>query len=99
MEHHGILHLLSGPIGGVLALWILSAILHAMPAPKPTSGTAYVWFYNAAQILGVNLSRINFSALFAKMPVLSFLMPQTPPPSPSPPTPDSSTLAQPPPKV
>jgi len=42
---------------GGAGVWILSAALRAMPAPKENASILYVWAYNFAGILGANFDK------------------------------------------
>jgi len=41
------------------AFWLLSAALHAMPAPATTSGTGYRWLYATVQSIGANFEKLK----------------------------------------
>lgn len=73
MDWTSLPHWMTGPLGGMVTLWVLSAVLHAMPKPKPDSGNAYIWLFNVAQWAGANLNRINFPALLGRVPALAIL--------------------------
>lgn len=40
----------------LISYWSFSAFVSGMPAPKPTSGTAYEWLYNSLHKLSGDLS-------------------------------------------
>jgi len=42
-----------------LAVWVLAALAHTMPAPDDKSGTGYRWFYNLMQFLLANLGDLQ----------------------------------------
>jgi hypothetical protein len=42
-----------------LAVWVLAALAHTMPAPDEKSGTGYRWFYNLMQFLLANLGDLQ----------------------------------------
>ena len=44
---------------GGAAMWVVSAILRAMPAPKPEAPVWYVWLFNFAGIVGANFDKLG----------------------------------------
>jgi len=45
-----------------LAVWMLAALAHTMPAPDDKSSKGYRWFYNLMQFLLANLGDLQMGA-------------------------------------
>ena len=45
-----------------LAVWMLAALAHTMPAPDDKSSKGYRWFYNLMQFLLANLGNLQMGA-------------------------------------
>lgn len=46
-------------ISGAAGLWLFSAAVSGMQAPKDNSGAGYVWLYNTLHILSSNLNKLS----------------------------------------
>jgi hypothetical protein len=46
-----------------LAVWMLAALAHTMPAPDDKSSQSYRWFYNLMQFLLANLSNLQMGGV------------------------------------
>jgi len=42
-----------------VAVWVLAALAHTMPAPDDKSGKGYRWFYNLMQFVLANLGNLQ----------------------------------------
>lgn len=50
---------ITSALTGVAAQWVFSAFVGGMPAPKPDSGTLYVWSYGSLHLLAANLDKVT----------------------------------------
>jgi hypothetical protein len=44
-------------IDAIVALWLFSAAVSAMPAPTATTSSGYVWLYSFAHLISANLDK------------------------------------------
>jgi hypothetical protein len=63
VDANEVTHLLSGPLGGVVALWCFSALVHTLPEPTATSSPFYLWVYRVTQWVAANFTLIFGRAL------------------------------------